>query len=62
MPGVATVDAYVLMRGQHNLARYSLESVAHHFLVTGKDDMPYDQIPIKFQDAEGRKEIADYCV
>lgn len=62
MPGVAAVDAYVLMRGQHNLARYSLEAVAQHFLGTGKDDMPYDQIPIKFQNPEGRKEIADYCV
>ena len=62
MPGVVCVDAYVLMRGQHNLARYSLESVAQHFLGTGKDDMPYDQIPIKFQSPEGRKEIADYCV
>ena len=62
MPGVATVDAYVLMRGQHNLARYSLEAVSQHFLGTGKDDMPYEQIPIKFQNAEGRKEIADYCV
>ena len=62
MPGVAIIDCYLLMRGQHNLARYSLEAVAQHFLGTGKDDMPYDSIPIKFQNPEGRKEIADYCV
>lgn len=62
MPGVCVIDAYLLMRGQHNLARYSLESVAQHFLGTGKDNMPYDQIPIKFQTPEGRKEIADYCI
>ena len=62
MPGVAIIDCYLLMRGQHNLARYSLEAVAQHFLGTGKDDMPYEQIPIKFQNPEGRKEIADYCI
>ena len=62
MPGVCVIDAYLLMRGQHNLARYSLESVAQHFLGTGKDDMPYKQIPIKFQNPEGRKEIAEYCI
>lgn len=62
MPGVAVIDAYLLMRADHALARYSLEHVAQHFLGTGKDDMPYDQIPIKFQNPGGRKQIADYCV
>ena len=62
MPGVGVIDAYDMMRADHALARYSLEFVCQHFLKTGKDDMPYDQIPIKFQDPEGRKQIADYCV
>ena len=62
LPGIVVMDGYEVMRGQHNLSRYSLEAVCQHFLGTGKDDMPYDQIPVKFETPEGRKQIADYCV
>lgn len=62
LPGIVVIDGYEVMRGQHNLSRYSLESVCQHFLGTGKDDMPYDQIPVKFKTPEGRKLLADYCV
>ena len=62
LPGIVVMDGYEVMRGQHNLSRYSLEAVCQHFLGTGKDDMPYEQIPIKYQTPEGRKQIADYCV
>lgn len=62
LPGIVVMDGYEVMRSQHNLSRYSLEAVCQHFLGTGKDDMPYDQIPVKFQTPEGRKELADYCV
>ena len=62
LPGIVVMDGYEVMRGQHNLSRYSLEAVSQHFLGTGKDDMPYDQIPVKFQTPSGRKQLADYCV
>lgn len=62
LPGIIVMDGYEVMRGQHNLSRYSLEAVAQHFLGTGKNDMPYEQIPVKFKTPEGRKQLADYCV
>jgi DNA polymerase elongation subunit (family B) len=62
LPGIIVMDGYEVMRGQHNLSRYSLEAVAQQFLGTGKNDMPYDQIPFHFQSPEGRKKLADYCV
>ena len=62
IPGVIVMDGYEVMRGQHNLSKYSLEAVAQKFLGTGKDDMPYHLIPEKFKTAEGRKQLADYCV
>lgn len=62
LPGIIVMDGYEVMRGQHNLSRYSLEAVAQHFLGKGKNDMPYEQIPVKFQSPEGRKQLADYCV
>lgn len=62
IPGVVVMDGYEVMRAQHNLSKYSLESVAQKFLGTGKDNMPYHLIPEKFKTPEGRKELADYCV
>lgn len=62
LPGIVIMDGYEIMRAQHNLSKYSLESVCQKFLGTGKDDMPYQLIPEKFKSPEGRKQLADYCV
>ena len=62
LPGIVVMDGYEIMRSQHNLSKYSLESVCQKFLGTGKDDMPYHLISEKFKTPEGRKQLADYCV
>lgn len=62
IPGRVVLDTYEKFREDHNLRSYKLNELGKHFLKQEKFDMPYDQIPIKYQSVEGRTEIADYCV
>ena len=62
IPGRVVVDSYELFRSEHKLTSYKLDFLARKFLNRRKKDMPYDQIPIKFQTSSGRAELAEYCV
>ena len=57
IPGRVVLDTYEKFREDHNLRSYKLNELGKHFLKQEKFDMPYDQIPIKYQSVEGRTEI-----
>ena len=61
-PGRVVLDSYEKFRADHKLRSYKLDAIGEHFLNQRKVDMPYAQIPIKFQTPEGRLELAVYCV
>ena len=61
-PGRVVLDSYEKFRADHKLRSYKLDAIGEHFLGQNKVDMPYAQIPIKFQTPEGRLELAVYCV
>ncbi len=61
-PGRIDHDAYQVMKKNHNLSSYKLDSVAFEFLGTKKYPMDYNEIHPKYQTREGRDELAVYCV
>lgn len=62
IPGRVILDSYEKFRADHNLRSYKLDVLGEHFLQQRKIALPYSQIPIKFTTADGRAELADYCV
>jgi DNA polymerase elongation subunit (family B) len=61
-PGRVVLDTYEKFRADHKLRNYKLNTLGEHFLNQYKVDLPYAQIPVKFQTPEGRLELAVYCV
>lgn len=62
IPGRIVLDTYEKFRADYKLRSYKLNSLGEHFLKQSKVDLPYAQIPVKFQTAMGRRELAIYCV
>lgn len=62
VPGRVVLDTYEVFRAQHKLRSYKLDAIGEHFLNQRKVDLPYAEIPKKFQTGEGRQLLATYCV
>ena len=62
IPGRVLVDSYEVFRDQHKEKSYKLDDLAKKYIGQQKDDMPYHLIPEKFKTADGRAELAKYCV
>lgn len=57
------IDLLVIMKREHKLTSYSLNSVAAHFLNDKKVDMPYKEMFRKYKgNSKDRHEIGVYCV
>lgn len=57
------IDLLVIMKREHKLTSYSLNSVSEHFLKDKKLDMPYKEMFKKYKGTSAdRAEIAEYCV
>lgn len=57
------IDLLVVMKREHKLSSYSLNSVAEHFLKDKKVDMPYKEMFKKYKGSSAdRREIGVYCV
>jgi DNA polymerase elongation subunit (family B) len=64
MPGILQIDLLVIMKREHKLQSYTLNSVSAHFLKDNKVDMPYKTMFRKYETGspDDIKEIAEYCV
>ena len=57
------LDLLVIMKREHKLTSYSLNSVSEHFLKDKKVDMPYKLMFQKYKgSSKDRQEIGEYCV
>jgi len=62
MAGVQLIDMHPVIKREHKLANYKLNTVAQHFLGQQKEDVNYEQIQeFQTRDAESRLKIASYC-
>ena len=61
--GRVVLDVLTVMRREHKLSSYSLNSVAEHFLGEKKDDVPHSQISaLHAGSAQDRAVLAKYCL
>lgn len=61
--GRLQIDLLVVMKREHKLSSYSLNSVSEHFLGDKKVDMPYKEMFKKYKGTSAdRREIGVYCV
>lgn len=62
MIGVQLMDLHTIIKREHKLPNYKLNTVARHFLGEQKKEIHYQQIQeYQMLDAEHRRIVADYC-
>ncbi|KAI5147997.1 DNA polymerase delta subunit 1 [Enteropsectra breve] len=63
LEGRTVLDLLHIVRREHKLRSYSLNSVSYHFLNEQKEDVPYTAISgLQAKSPETRKRIAIYCL
>ena len=62
LPGRVVDDTLEAYLGSAKRKSYKLDDIAEDVLGKRKLPMPYEEIPVKFQTHEGRKELAEYCL